>query len=140
MHGGPTRALGPEPEGCRYRQRPRMALFASNSPLVPVGATAPMDITLRPGASSCRHVARRRQKSSPASTHLFPPPAPGTGLWTTGSSFFSRARAPDKRWTMSKLSSWHAYSYICSAGSILVQGILAVQGLVHVEGSSMVNS
>src|SRR6266849_285630 len=115
MHGGPTRAPGPEPEGCRYRQRPRMALFASDSPLALVGAAA-------------------------APAHLFPPPAPGTGLCTTGSPFFSRARAPDKRWTMSKLSSWHAYSYICSAGSILVQGILAVQGLVHVEGSSMVNS
>ena len=33
---------------------------------------------------------------------------------------------------MSKLSSWQAYWYICSAGSIFVHGMRAVHGLVHV--------
>src|ERR1700687_2790964 len=46
MHGGPALALGPEPEECRYRQRPGMGLFSSDSPL-------PL---LLPGPSSSQEV------------------------------------------------------------------------------------
>ena len=41
---------------------------------------------------------------------------------------------------MSKLSSWQAYSNICSAGSTLFYGMSAVHGLDHVVGSVTVNS
>src|ERR1700687_625337 len=71
MHGGPTPGPGPEPEACRYRPRPWMALFASDSPLALVGPTPPSDITPSPCLilsichSTCRSVTRRKPKSSP---------------------------------------------------------------------------
>src|SRR5205814_1289014 len=97
----------------------------------------PLRVEFRIEGMMGRH-RRRRQRGKEAETsndHVC-----SHGRHRLPSPFFSRVRAPLRRCTISKLSSWHAYSYICSAGSILVHGTNAVHGLVQVEGSSTVNS